>query len=155
MADVNPALNTGRSRNQILDALLAKFQGIAAWGRQPSRKFKMWNDIPKGERPALFLVHDEEQRSQPAEGTPPYITMTVTIFIYTWSDPQSTDVPSVVIEDVLDAVDKALAPSPLIGRQTLDGLVSHCWIEGQTRVVPGDLEGDGLAVIPIKVLIPS
>jgi hypothetical protein len=38
------------------------------------------------------------------------------------------------------------------GRQTLGGLVSHCWIDGKIMKDSGDIDGDGIAVIPVKIL---
>jgi hypothetical protein len=150
------SFNNGKTRNDILDAALGFFQGIAPWQSAPSRKFKTWDDVPHAARPAMFLVKTGEERTHnDFEGLPPSITMDVTMFIYTWA-PQSVAVPDTQLQDILDSVDKALAPSPLMGsKQTLGGLVSHCWIEGRTLTIPGDLDGDGIAVIPLKILIPS
>lgn len=39
-------------------------------------------------------------------------------------------------------------------RNTLDGLVHHCFISGSLFKDPGDLDGQGMMVIPIKVLVP-
>jgi hypothetical protein len=38
------------------------------------------------------------------------------------------------------------------GRQTLDGLVFHCFIDGKILKGPGDIDGDGIAVMPMKIL---
>ena len=44
-------------------------------------------------------------------------------------------------------------PSPTTpGRQTLGGLVSNCYIGGKIMKDPGDLDGDAIAVIPVKIL---
>jgi hypothetical protein len=32
------------------------------------------------------------------------------------------------------------------------GLVSHVWIDGKIMKDPGDIDGDGIAVIPVKIL---
>jgi hypothetical protein len=53
----------------------------------------------------------------------------------------------------------ALAPRPddpgfLDRRNTLGGLVYHCFIQGELFKDPGDLDGQGMMVIPIKVLVP-
>jgi hypothetical protein len=46
-------------------------------------------------------------------------------------------------------------PSPAtLGRQTPGGLVSNCYIDGKIMKDPGDLDGDGIAVIPVKILAP-
>jgi hypothetical protein len=47
-----------------------------------------------------------------------------------------------------------LAPSPVSGVQTLGGLVSHCWIEGEIEQFPGVLDGIAKAIVPVKILVP-
>jgi hypothetical protein len=54
---------------------------------------------------------------------------------------------------LIDAVTAMLAPAAgANSRQTLGGLVSHCWIDGKVMKDPRDMYGDGLALIPIKIL---
>ena len=60
---------------------------------------------------------------------------------------------------IIQAVYAALAPltdDPGFsdGRNTLGGLVHHCFISGALFKDPGDLDGQGMMVIPIKVLVP-
>lgn len=57
-----------------------------------------------------------------------------------------------MLDPLLDAVDAALAPNIVTRRQTLGGLVSHVWIDGKIMKDPGDIDGDGIAVIPVKIL---
>jgi hypothetical protein len=54
---------------------------------------------------------------------------------------------------------KVLAPQPddpgfLDKRNTLGGLVHHCFISGRIFKDPGDIDDQGMIVIPIKVLVP-
>lgn len=149
-----PVFNTNGTRNQILDKVLAFFSGLAEF-KLTSRKIRLWTDVSPEQKPALFLLKTGEETRQ-TEGMPPEIQFDIELFIYTWANPeQDSPAPSVQIQEVLDAVHLALRPPPLIGRQTLDGLVSHCWIEGKTVEVPGDLGGNGIVIIPIRILLPS
>jgi hypothetical protein len=53
----------------------------------------------------------------------------------------------------MDALDAALMASPVANnRQTLGGLVSHCRVDGAVLKDPGDLDGDGLLWVPLKIL---
>jgi hypothetical protein len=66
--------------------------------------------------------------------------------------------PGVALNNLIDAVKAALDPVPGMA-QTL-GLggtttVQHCWIEGRIDMHPGDLDGQAIAVIPIKILAPG
>ena len=38
--------------------------------------------------------------------------------------------------------------------QTLGGRVHKCWIEGRIQKFQGDLDGQTLIVVPIKILVP-
>lgn len=60
---------------------------------------------------------------------------------------------------ILGAVRKALRPLPAdVGfpdeRNTLGSLVHHCFIQGRIFKDPGDIDQQGMLVIPIKLLIP-
>lgn len=60
---------------------------------------------------------------------------------------------------ILGAIRKALQPLPAdVGfhdeRCTLNGLVHHCFIQGRIFKDPGDIDQQGMLVVPIKLLIP-
>ena len=57
----------------------------------------------------------------------------------------------------LDAIDAALLPAGAdlaLGRQTLGGAVHDCKIVGVPVRDPGDLDGDGLAVVSVRLVAP-
>jgi hypothetical protein len=60
--------------------------------------------------------------------------------------------PISLLNPLIDAVDAALKRSPISNGQTLGGLVSHCYIDGKTMKDDGDFDGNGTAVIPVKIL---
>lgn len=59
---------------------------------------------------------------------------------------------------IMKAVRDALAPKPddrgWPKQNTLGGLVYHCHIGGRVFKDPGDIDGQALMIIPIKVLVP-
>lgn len=63
-----------------------------------------------------------------------------------------------VFYPLIEAVEAALEPSPSssFGTVTLGGLVTHCWIAGDGVIVTGEIDpnGQGMAVIPVNILIP-
>ena len=64
---------------------------------------------------------------------------------------------SSAINATLDAIDAALAPSGAdapLGRQTLGGAVHDCKISGVPVRDTGDLDGDGLAVVSVRLVGP-
>lgn len=147
------------TREEVMAALVAKLSGatfsravggVTTW-KTVSRKLRLFSDVPKHERPALFITEHTETSSNRSENTPQIATFTINLFIYTNS--AGVDVPAADLNVILEAIDDALAPD-YTGKQTLGGLVSHCRIEGDTLKDPGDIDGDGLLWVPIKILGP-
>jgi hypothetical protein len=131
------------SREAIYAALFALVSGSAEF-KTKGRRLKLWTDV--NAKPAVFVA----QRG----ATPQKVTLKADIFIYTNVGKDPNVIPAAQLNDLVDAIDAALAGSAVTGRQTLGGLVAHCWIEGEVMIDPGDLDGDGVAVIPVRILIP-
>ncbi len=141
------------SREAIYTALFNRLSAAAAF-KTKSRRVKLWSDVNAADKPALFLAQRGESYKQGNEATPQRVTLKADVIIYTNVGKDPNVIPSTSLNDLVDAVDAALAGDVVTGRQTLGGLVSHCWIEGDILLEPGDLDGDGLAVIPVRILIP-
>ena len=62
--------------------------------------------------------------------------------------------PEQALNDIIDAVEAALLPGINSNAQTLGGIVSHAWIEGEIEQFPGVLDGIAKAIIPVKILVP-
>jgi hypothetical protein len=110
-------------------------------------------------KPALFLIKPDEKYEDSNEGTtPPVRVLNFYAVIYTSVGNDETAVPADVIDDLLDAVDNALKP-PYVdqlkngGRQTLGDLVYNAYVDGEPDIAPGDEQGIGTTVIPIKVVL--
>jgi hypothetical protein len=149
------------NREKIYQALFDQVKDVTLPDGAPAfvktgRRFRIWGDVPRNERPALFLRQRTDEYARPAgPSVPQKVTLDCELWIYTFSDPQNAAVvPAIQMNDLLDLIDTALAPSPLIGVQQLGGIVQHCWIEGPIVQDNGDLDGDGVATIPIKILVP-
>lgn len=99
----------------------------------------------------MFMVERHEVSSYATELEPAKETLSVDVFVYTSA--LGVAVPSSDINTILDALDRAIAPSVVERKQTLGGLVSHCRQDGQKLKDPGDLDDDGLIIYPIKILV--
>lgn len=141
--------------DKVLDALLAlaaTSYGYRTW----SRKVKTPTNVAPEERPAIFLFNDSDNQVWPAgEGGPALITLECRVLIYVWSIVQDIPPPSANLNMAVRAFRSALAPPPLIMRQSLGGVCQHCWIEGRTIKIPGDISGDGVAIVPVRILLPT
>ena len=150
------------SREAILEALcalLAKAQfatpinGCNSWALL-SRRLKLWSDVAGADQPALFVTEHGETVAYGAENLPGKTVLNVDLFVYIAAGKDPDCIPARDLNVALDALQACLAPSPGDGRQTLGGLVAHCRIEGRIVKDPGDLDGQGLALVPVKILAP-
>lgn len=143
------------TREAIMEAVYELVIGVHDF-RTTSRRLKLWTDVPANERPALFQAEHAETYSRQSE-TLGKRGVDVTLFIYTDAHDAKT-IGATELNTILDELDAALAPTGadlvFAGRQTLGGLVSHCFIDGEVFKDPGDLDGDGLLIVPIKILVP-
>ncbi|MGE0105285.1 MAG: hypothetical protein AB7U64_23385 [Blastocatellales bacterium] len=142
-------------REPIMQALKAKLQTISGF-RTVSRRLRMFDEVPAAEMPALFIVEPAETYVQGSEAVPEKTTLDVELWIYICDGKDNHTEPVSVLNGLLDDIDAALRPPgpPYKPIQNLGGLVSHCWIEGQVEKTPGDIDGIGLARIPLKILVP-
>ena len=148
------------SRETILEALcalLAKAQfatpinGCDTWALL-SRRLKLWSDVAGADQPALFVTDHGETVAYAAGNVPGKTVLNVDLFVYIAAGKDPDCVPAHDLNVALDALQSCLAPSPT-GRQTLGGLVAYCRIEGRIVKDPGDLDGQGLALAPVKILV--
>ncbi len=141
------------NRETIMTALFNLVSASASFATT-SRRLQLWSNVAPSDRPALFLCERGGTYARAGEAVPESVTLNVDIFLYTDAGKDQSAVPATTLNNLIDAVDAALAPDALTGLQTLGGLVSHCWIEGRIMKDAGDLDGDGIAVIPVRILVP-
>jgi hypothetical protein len=148
------------SREAILEALcalVAKAQfatpinGCDTWALL-SRRLKLWSDVAGADQPALFVTDHGETVAYGPGSVPGKTVLNVDLFVYIAAGKDPDCVPARDLNVALDALEGCLAASPT-GRQTLGGLASYCRIEGRIVKDPGDLDGQGLALVPVKILV--
>ena len=133
-------------------AYLALFSKLSALGvfKLVTRRLKHWQDTAPEDQPALFMEHSGEVTQQ-VRGQPARVMLELNLWVYVRSNGQEV---GPVLNPILDVISDALAP-PKNGdhTQTLNGVVHHCWIEGQTQIFEGDLGEEAVAIIPVKLLV--
>lgn len=133
---------------QALFDLIAGIENIATC----SRILQHWDDVSPNNQPALFVAQDSQAAEQ-VTGFPTKYILGAKLWIYTHRDSNGI-VPSAQINNILDAVDRALAPLPATdNKQTLGGLVHHCWIDGAIETDEGLLGNQAVAIVPIRMLV--
>jgi hypothetical protein len=143
------------SRELAFAALFERVSAAYPWG-VASRRLKLWSEVPAALRPALFQLEAGPETYQWTSLSLPRRTFDAKLFLY--FDARDPSRPGAVdINQALDALDAALAPSKLDsarGRQTLGGAVYDCRIVGVPVRDTGDLDGDGLAVVTVRIVAP-
>lgn len=143
-------------REQAMAALAARVASAYAWATPPSRRLKLWSDVPPAMRPACFLFEGGAETYADAADATPKRSLQVRLFIYVDAhDPAA--IGAATLNTIMDALDAALQPSGAdlaLGRLTLGGAVHRASIEGKPLKDPGDLDGDGLLVVPITLVLP-
>jgi hypothetical protein len=138
-------------REHIMQAL---FTLLTAGNAYPTagRRLVLWTKV--AEQPALFLRHVGDTYPTRPTGIPAKVQMDCEAWIYSRAGGNPAVIPETALNSLLDGVETALKPDPAAA-QTLGGLVQHCWIEGRVEIHPGDLDGQAIAVVPIRLLVPA
>lgn len=142
-------------REPAVAALLARIARAYPWAAPPSRRLKLWSDVPAAMRPACFL-HEGGAETYAEAAAMPKRSLSLRLFVY--ADAHDPGTPgAVALNTIMDALDTALAPSGVdaaLGRCTLGGTAWRCGIEGRVLKDPGDLDGDALLVVPVTIVLP-
>jgi len=143
-------------RESAVEALVALLATAYAWKTGPSRRLKLWSDVPAANRPACFVFEGGQESYAWSESALPRRIIEAKVFVYlNAKDPSVTGAS--LLNGVMDALDAALAiagSDQLLGRQTLGGNAHQCRIDGEPLKDPGDLDGDTLLIVPIKITLP-
>lgn len=119
-------------------------------------------DLVFSAQPALFVIQVKETHvpSKPP-GAPTKLVLHGFLIVYCPAPTvdeeigQETVLAASTLNGLLQAIDDALQPdNPTTGKFTLGGLVTHCWIEGDTDMDPGIFGDQAAAVIDINILVP-
>ena len=144
------------SREQIAIAFFNLVKGAANF-KATSRRFVHWDQVNETQMPFLTMLKTGEQRGRQNESLPT-LTINAHVFVYLSAGMDPEDVPDTAMNAVLDSIDAAVAPSGgdalTRNKQTLGGLVAHCYPFGPIFIDTGDTDGKAVAAIPFQILVP-
>lgn len=141
-------------REAIFAALFALITPAYAWQNAPTRRVALWTNVPAENRPAMYQFEGHDESWNWSNSANPTVFLEASIFVYT-----SCPFPAVgatQLNTILNAITARLIPSGrdlTSGRQTLGGLVQWARIQGSVSRVPGDIDGEGMAIVPIRILV--
>ena len=145
------------AREDVFNALFALLKTATppvslTWGLV-GRRLQHWDNVPPADQPCLFLQAGPQNASQPTWGLPTW-KLQAQVFIYFRCDGSvSQDYPpDTLVNGFIDAIETAVAPQVQGDLQTLGGLVTHCYINGEIMFDSGISDQQGVIVIPIEIL---
>jgi hypothetical protein len=146
----------GTPRESAIRALMNIVANAYQWKLGPARRLRLWSDVPAASRPACFLFEGGQETYAWSETALPKRIIEVKLFVYlNAKDPSIAG--AALLNGVMDALDTAFALSGgdlVLGRNTLGGTVYHCKIDGKPLKDQGDLDGDALLIVPVKLVLP-
>lgn len=126
--------------------------------KRTTRRIALFPDVPAMEQPWLGQAEHNEYQTQ-MTGQPYKHTLEVSWMVYHKDGEQPGSVPAILTNLIITAIEKALEPKVqdpgfVERRNTLQGLVHHCFIDGTILKDPGDIDKQALILVPIKILVP-
>lgn len=123
-----------------------------------NRRSKLFDDVAAQQQPAIFQWEHGETIAQ--KTGMPYRRMWYAKWLV-YQKTASDDNVAGGIENnlILDALQAAIAPKKTDPgytdtRNTLGGLVWHCFFEGEIFKDPGDIDAQAMMVVPVTMLVP-
>lgn len=105
-------------------------------------------------KPAFALLSNHD-KSAAATAAPRKLAMHFWAIVYVDVSDDDNAVADILINDILDAFDAALAPdNSVTGRCTLGGVAERVSINGEIVRAPGDKTGKGIALAPVEAILP-
>lgn len=131
-------------------------RAVTTWASTPSRRLKLWNQIEPEHKPCLFQVeHDEDyQQSERGNsvGLPRKTVLDVSLVCYFKASDDEPGGPT--INTIIKAIEDKFKPDSPQNTFSIGGLVYRCWIQGKVFKDPGDIDNDGILIVPVKILMP-
>ena len=119
------------------------------------RRWKHWNDVNDSDFPCLFQVQADEINLEKRRGVPGKWELHPIQWLYVYAGNDETTDPSMLLNPMIGSI-RAIYPQG--GQdfqiQTLDGLVSHCWIN-KVEMMEGVLGPKEVAAIHFDILLTS
>ena len=148
---------------ELIFLRLSERMSDVTWGNgkkfvTTTRRIKLFSDVPAEQQP--WCGQAEHGTSEVQISGMPYKTiLEATWIIYQCVSRDPSAVGATENNNIIKACREALKPKPSDPsfhdrRNSLNGLVYHCFIGGRLFKDPGDIDGQGMITLPIKLLVP-
>lgn len=147
------------TRQQVFNALFALLktlpppQGSNAWNTF-TQEIRDWDAYTTVQQPVMTLARGAQNFSLKAVGTTKF-HWKVALLIYFRTDGfQTTSTyPDEITDPILDSIEQLFTPQMINQYFTLGGLVQNCWIDGNIYSDPGIVDGQGVILVPISIIV--
>lgn len=119
-----------------------------------SRRVKAPQDVTGANLPAFFVWEHGEDVIQNDLSNPGKTVLDFSLLIYFTAGKDESIIPVTVLNNLIDCVMACLQPNQLSGLLNLGSLVVNAYVSGKIVKNDGAIDGNGGALIPIKILIP-
>lgn len=133
-----------------LQAALEADPGVSALISSFGRRMEHWSVV--GSQPALFIRHMSNEYKYEHD-TLPRITVNCEIWVYERSGADPDAISDTQLNAIEDAISTLLSTNDEGGRYTLGGTVYWCRLEGKAEFKPGDMDQQGLMLLPVSILL--
>ena len=148
-------------RENIYAGIFAFFSALTIGGspafKLATRKLRVWEDVESEDQPALLMLQKSELCNKP-RGLPAKWTLTIDLYLYVHTGQINDDtiIASQLLNPLMDAIEAALTINDVSNNAcTLNGLVSHCFIDGAVEIFEGNLGDQAVCILPITVVVPT
>jgi len=138
------------------EALLASVTGIVPFGavKTVTRVWQSWEQVAQIAQPAIVIVEPREKETA-RRGQQPSLSLQTLLVCYIQCDPKDTvNPPNTRVNSFLKAIRTALLPQGsdiALNAQTLGGLVSNAFIDGEIVKDAGILDDQGSLMVPVSL----
>lgn len=146
----NNGLYTFSSSDEGIGVIITyTYKGIITAGR----RLIHWNDVAPANTPALFVVQEKENNTQP-RGLPAKWVFSLELYLYVKTGNSLSIIPSSLLNPLVDAIENMLAPDNLPDHVlTLGNTVTRVTMS-EVITAEGELSDGLIALIPINILVP-
>jgi hypothetical protein len=122
-----------------------------------TRVWQPWDQIANIAQPAIVITEPGEEQTD-RRGQQPSLKLNVKLVCYVQTDPKDALYPpNTRVNNLISGIRAAMLPrsgrDKSLNVQSLDGLVSNCYIDGKILKDAGIIDNQGSALIPVTVLI--
>lgn len=120
------------------------------------RRLRLSADNMPANKPAIMLHQPKIRSDRPDDSVPGKYTVQANLFIFTDAGTNQSEEPIIAMNKLIFPVlQKLKSNNPIQNVYIIPNTQARVRIDGDIITDAGDLDGNGLAIIPLKIIIPN